>query len=215
MKKSIFDVGYIRTLEITDEMKENVNRNFGEYTPTTSYRCVISFGANSNKLTEQEEELLKKLPEDVRNEQREVILKNKTIIPYSLLLNAEDILSTEEKPFTTPASGYTNEQQDAILAKVKKRWSALGNASIFTLWEFDVRDLTKDTEFECTSVYTEDGTQMSTRSRVFVGVFSDEATAFNMIRRSLITKLKDADLFTINPIAKKTEVKVEAPTLNL
>lgn len=214
MKKSIFDVGYIRTLEITDEMKEHVNRNFGEYTPTTSYRCVISFGANSNKLTEQEEELLKKLPEAVRNEQREVILKNKTIIPYSLLLNAEDILSTEEKPFITPQSGYTDEQQDTILTKVKEKWAALGNASIFTLWEFDVQELTKDTEFECTSVYTEDGTQMSTRSRVFVGVFSDEATAFNMIRRSLITKLRDGDLYTTNPIAKK-EVKNETPTLNL
>lgn len=214
MKKCVFDVGYIRTLEITDEMKKSVNREFGEYTPTTAYRCVISFGASSNQLSQEEEKLLEKLPESVREQQRKIILSNKTIIPYSLLLNAEDILSTEEKPFTTPQSGYTDEQQDAILAKVKEKWAALGNASIFTLWEFDVAELTKDTEFECSSVFTDDGTQMSTRSRVFVGVFSDEATAFNMIRRSLITKLKNGDLFTTNPIAKK-EVKNDAPTLNI
>lgn len=214
MKKCVFDVGYIRTLEITDEMKKSVNREFGEYTPTTAYRCVISFGASSNQLSQEEEKLLERLPEEVRKQQRKVILSNKTIIPYSLLLNAEDILSTDEKPFTTPQSGYTDEQQDAILAKIKEKWAELGNCSIFTLWEFDVVDLTKDTEFECSSVFTEDGTQMSTRSRVFVGVFADEATAFNMIRRSLITKLKDADLFTTNPIAKK-EVKNDTPKLDL
>lgn len=214
MKKSIFDIGYVRTLEITDEMKKSVNRDFGEYTPTTAYRCVISFGANSNDLSEEEKALLDKLPENVREQQKEVILKNKTIIPYSLLLNAEDILGTEEKPFTTPQSGYSDEQQDQILAKVKQKWAELGNCSIFTLWEFDVLDLTKDTEYECSSVFTDDGTQMSTRSRVFVGAFADEATAFNMVRRSLITKLRDGDLYTTNPIAKK-EVKNETPTLNL
>lgn len=214
MKKCVFDVGYIRTLEITDEMKKSVNREFGEYTPTTAYRCVISFGASSNQLSQEEEKLLERLPEEVREQQRKVILSNKTIIPYSLLLNAEDILSTDEKPFTTPQSGYTDEQQDAILAKVKEKWSELGNCSIFTLWEFDVAELTKGTQFECNSVFTDDGTQMSSRSRVFVGVFADEATAFNMIRRSLINKLQDDDLHTTNPIAKK-EVKNDTPKLDL
>lgn len=193
------DFAKVRLIEISDELKKR-NRDFAEgRTPSTGYRIVVSF--SDAELSDKEKELLAK----VKNEQQRAlmekqILSNRTEIRYSGVFNCEDILTMKDgTPFTTPQSGYTDEQQDEICKKVADVYTSCGNMNIFTVITVTIDELLKDTEYNGTSYLlyeNADGvtTKIDNQSRLFFGVFDDVESAKVMIRRSLLNRIENGSL---------------------
>ena len=193
------DFAKVRLIEIGEELKKR-NRDFAEgRTPSTGYRIVVSF--SDAELSEKERELLATVKnEQQRQAMERQILNNRTEIRYSGVFNAEDILTTKNgEPFTTPQSGYTDEQQDEISKKIVEVYKSCGNTNIFTVVTVTVDELLKDTEYDGTTYVlyeNADGvvTKIDSQSRLFFGVFDDKESAKVMIRRSLLNRIENGDL---------------------
>ena len=193
------DFAKVRLIEISDELKKR-NREFENgRTPATGYRIVVSF--SDGELSEKERELLAKVKDEKQRQMMEKqILSNRTEIRYSGVFNCEDILTTKNgEPFTTPQSGYTNEQQDEIAKKVAEVYAACGNMNVFTVVTVTVDELLKDTDYDGTTYLlyeNADGVKVKidTQSRLFFGVFDDKESAKVMIRRSLLNRIENGDL---------------------
>ena len=180
------DFAQIVGVEIPDALKE-LNRekdNRGNF--RTAVRLIVSF--SENNLTEAQ----KKLYEKATPEQKRIMEANKISLQYSGLFNAENIiLKADGTPFVTPDGGLTDEQQDKIIAHCKETFAACKNQAIFTLYEFSISELT---DGKHTKVKTENGTTLSSRSRLFFQFFDDDETAKRMIQNSLQNHIDDGSL---------------------
>lgn len=181
------DFAKIVGVEIPDGLKE-VNRtqdNRGNW--RTAVRVVVEF-VTSDNMTDKQKELYARATE----EQRRIMDANKTRISYSGLFNAENIL----QGFSTPENGCTDEQQAQVLAKVKETFANIGNTAIFTNYEFGIDELT-DNKLMC--VYTDNGTKLTSRSRLFFEFFDDDEAAKRMLKTSLLQRIDNGELFEENP----------------
>lgn len=182
------DFAKIVGVEIPDGLKE-VNRtqdNRGNW--RTAVRVVVEF-ATADNMTDKQRELYERATE----EQKRIMDANKTRISYSGLFNAENIL----QGFSTPENGCTDEQQAQVLAKVKETFAKIGNTAIFTNYEFGIDELT-DNKLRC--VYTDNGTKLTSRSRLFFEFFDDDEAAKRMLKTSLLQRIENTELFEENPV---------------
>lgn len=181
------DFAKIVGVEIPDGLKE-ANRtqdNRGNW--RTAVRIVVEFQTADN-MTDKQRELYARASE----EQKRIMDANKTRISYSGLFNAENIL----QGFSTPENGCTDEQQLQVLAKVKETFAKIGNTAIFTNYEFGIDELTDNT---LQAVYTDNGTKLTSRSRLFFEFFDNDEAAKRMLKTSLSQRIDNGELFEENP----------------
>lgn len=181
------DFAKIVGVEITDGLKE-INRtqdNRGNW--RTAVRVVVEF-ATADNMTDKQRELYAK----ATDEQKRIMDANKTRISYSGLFNAENIL----QGFSTPENGCTDEQQAQVLAKVKETFANIGNTAIFTNYEYGIDELT---DGKLSAVYTDNGTKLTSRSRLFFEFFDDDEAAKRMLKTSLTQRIDNGELFEENP----------------
>lgn len=200
------DFGKIVSVELSDAIREMNRTEDARGNYRTAVRLVVQF-ATADNMTEAQ----KKLYEKATEEQKRIMDANKVRISYSNLFNAENIITDANgKPFETPNGGLSDEQQNAVLAKVKETFAKVGNTCIFTVYEFGINELT---DGKLNAVYTEEGVKLTSRSRLFFEFFDDDESAKRMIKTSLQTRLDDGELLSSNP-NESAPAKTEN-TLNL
>lgn len=201
------DFGKIVSVELSDAIKELNRTQDARGNFRTAIRLVVQFATSDNMTDAQ-----RKLYERATPEQKRIMDANKVRISYSNLFNAENIITDANgNPFVTPNGGLSDEQQNAVLAKVKETFAKVGNTCIFTVYEFGINELT---DGELDAVYTEEGVKLTSRSRLFFEFFDDDESAKRMIKTSLQTRLDDGELLASNPNDESAHAKIEN-TLNL
>lgn len=199
------DFAQIVGVEIPDGLKELNRSEDARGNFRTAIRIVVSFAENN--MTEAQ----KKLYERATPEQKRIMDANKIRLQYSGLFNAENIIvDAQGNPFVTPNGGLSDEQQAQVLQKVKDTFANCNNTAIFTLYDFSIAELTDGKHIK---VETENGTQISSRSRLFFEFFDDDETAKRMVQNSLQNHIEDGSLSFVES-APATEEK-PANTLNL
>lgn len=200
------DFAQIVGVEIPDGLKELNRTQDARGNFRTALRIIVSFAENN--MTDAQ----KKMYERATPEQRRIMNANKIRLQYSGLFNAENIiLDTDGNPFVTPDGGLTDEQQTKVLQKVKDTFKNCGNTAIFTLYDFSIAELT---EGKHTKVETENGTQISSRSRLFFEFFDDDETAKRMVQNSLQNHIENGSLSFVESAPANTESE-HTNTLNL
>ena len=216
--QSKFDLAKVVSVEIPDTLKQNNREETDGREPQTGYRIVISF-SSSDDLSDKEKELLSKVTNDtIREKMKANILANRTQIRYSGVFNADDLQLDlgNGKVFKTPKGGLTDEQQDNLLKKIVSYYESIGNENIFTVMTEEISALTKGTEKETDYLLYKNanGEQIEIReqSRIFFGVFTDEESAFNMLKRSILRRIESGDLElpdTAKPVTADNETAAD------
>lgn len=170
--KKIQDLARIVGVEIDDTLKE-INRQKdirGNW--RTLVRLVVSFYIE-NSLNDQQTMLLSKLT----SEQKAFMQRTKrgrNTFNVSNLFNASDILP---EPFETPENGFSDEQQDAIVARVKEFIKSIGNISIFTVHTFNISELCNyEVLYDCKT-----GKEIRERSYLSSGFNDDDEKVKNIL----------------------------------
>lgn len=187
--KKIQDLAKIIGVEIDDTLKD-INRHKdirGNW--RTLVRLVVSFYIE-NSLNDQQTMLLSKLTSEQRAFMRRTNRSHKTI-NVSNLFNASDILP---EPFDTPENGFSDEQQDAIVARVKEYLKSIGNISIFTVHTFNLFELCNyDVLYDCKT-----GKEIHERSYLSSGFNDDDEKVKNILSNYLQELIDNGEVTEVN-----------------
>lgn len=187
--RKIQDIARIVGVEIDDTLKD-INRHKdirGNW--RTLVRLVVSFNIEDS-LNEQQTMLLSKLTCEQKAFMQRTKRSHKTL-NVSNLFNISDVLP---EPLETPENGFSDEQQNEIVNRVKEYIKSLGNISIFTVHTFDLSELCKyKVLFDCIS-----GKQIYERSYLSSGFNDDDEKVKNILSNHLHDQLRNGDVTIVD-----------------
>lgn len=186
--RKLQDLAKIVGVEITDNLKEINREKDARGNWRTLIRLVVSFDIEDTLTDEQRAKL-----EKLSDAQKAFLQRTKRTFNVSNLFNASDVLPT---PFETPAGGFDDATQDALVEKVKAFFASIGNVSLFTAHTFSVKELTD--KFDV--VYdAETETTIRERSYLSSGFADDDERIKNVLASQLATQIADGDVITEKP----------------
>lgn len=185
--KKIQDIAEIIRVEIDDTLKGVNRQKDARGNWRTLVRLVVSFEIEDN-LTDKQKMLYAKLTDEQKALMYRLKRSHKTF-KVSNFFNASDILPV---PFDTPKGGFSDDEQDIIVAKIKEFLKTINNKSIFTVHTFSVNEL-------CNHSFLYDsitGVLIKERSYLSSGFEDDEERIRTVLANQLQELLNNGEMRT-------------------